>query len=191
MHKTAVTDVPIHPFLAERWSPRSFDAAAEIDTHELVAMFEAARWAPSSNNFQEWRFAVTRRGDSNFAAVIETLAGFNKAWSPRASAFIVAAAERTAADGSERKWADYDLGNAVGLLTVQAHSMGWHVHQIGGFDAAALRQIFPFTDGTVPLAIIAVGRLADADQLEDAARERELAPRTRLPLEQIVVAGLN
>ena len=30
MHKTASTTVPVHPLLAERWSPRGFDRAHEL-----------------------------------------------------------------------------------------------------------------------------------------------------------------
>ena len=47
MRKTAGTTVPVHPLLAERWSPRGFDRAHEIGEEALAALLEAARWAPS------------------------------------------------------------------------------------------------------------------------------------------------
>ena len=55
---SATTSTPIHPVLSNRRSPRSFDATATISNEALVAILEAARWAPSANNFQPWRFHV-------------------------------------------------------------------------------------------------------------------------------------
>ena len=91
--KKPETAVEIHPLIAERWSPRSFDDTAQISDGDILAMLEAARWAPSANNSQPWRFAVVRREDADFADVIDALAGFNKEWAPRASAFIIVGAE--------------------------------------------------------------------------------------------------
>ena len=53
---------PLHPLIADRRSPRSFDRAHELDDETLRGLLEAARWAPSSRNHQPWRFAVARRG---------------------------------------------------------------------------------------------------------------------------------
>lgn len=67
MRKTATTTVPVHPLLAERWSPRGFDQAHELADDRLTALLEAARWAPSAANSQPWRFGVTRRGEEAHA----------------------------------------------------------------------------------------------------------------------------
>jgi hypothetical protein len=37
--------------------------------------------------------------------------------------------------------------------------------------------------------VVAVGKIASPDVFEGAAYEREIAPRTRLPLEEIVLHG--
>lgn len=184
------TAVEIHPLIAERWSPRSFDDTAQISDGDIVAMLEAARWAPSSNNTQPWRFAVVRREDVEFGEVIESLAGFNKEWAPRASAFVIVGAELVDAEGKERKWADYDTGLAVSLLTTQAHALDWHVHQMGGFKADEVRERFGFNDRTKLIAVIAVGRLAAADQLSEQLHQRETAGRKRHELSELVVHGL-
>ena len=60
--KTAATSVPVHPLLARRWSPRGLDADHELDQRSVLALLEAARWAPSANNSQPWRFLVAHRG---------------------------------------------------------------------------------------------------------------------------------
>ncbi|WP_243762510.1 nitroreductase family protein [Streptomyces sp. Tu 3180] len=42
----------VHPLLAERRSPRSFDVTHMITDEELTSLLEAARWAPSAHNPQ-------------------------------------------------------------------------------------------------------------------------------------------
>ena len=48
-------DHPIEPLIVRRWSPRAMSGAA-LEPATLATLFEAARWAPSSYNEQEWRF---------------------------------------------------------------------------------------------------------------------------------------
>ena len=59
MEKPAQTQFPIHELLKKRWSPRAFDERP-VEADKLLSLFEAARWAPSSNNGQPWRFLVCR-----------------------------------------------------------------------------------------------------------------------------------
>jgi nitroreductase len=185
--RPADADVQLLPALAERWSPRSFDAEAVIDETKLAAAIEAARWSPSAANTQPWRFIVARRGSAAFESILATLMGFNSAWAGSASVLIVALAEVVDADGNERRWASYDLGQAVAHLSVQAHHDGLHVHQMGGFDPQGLRDAFDIDDRFVPVSVTALGTLGDPDALPEPLRERELAPRTRVPLNDIVV----
>ena len=89
LDRTAQTDVPILDVLAERWSTRVFDADAPIDEEALRAALEAARWSPSANNTQPWRFLLARRGTEAHAKVVESLVGFNQGWAPSAGALLV------------------------------------------------------------------------------------------------------
>jgi len=75
----ADTSVEIHDLIAERRSPRSLDETATIEDQDLLAMLEAARWAPSSNNLQPWKFIAGKRDDSNFTALLECLVPLTKA----------------------------------------------------------------------------------------------------------------
>lgn len=56
-----------------------------------------------------------------------------------------------------------------------------------GFDHEKAAGIF---DGAVPIVIMAIGKQAPADQLEGPAYEREIAPRARKALAEIVIKGL-
>ena len=111
--KPATTSAAIHPLLASRWSPRSFDVDHQLSDDNLVGLLEAARWAPSAANWQPARFLVGRRGDETFAAIASTLAGNNAAWAPDASALIVAVAATVNPAGETNAFASYDVGQAV------------------------------------------------------------------------------
>ncbi|WP_295118535.1 nitroreductase family protein [uncultured Leifsonia sp.] len=187
--RTADTSYPLLPALAERWSPRAFDTEAVIDEAKLTAALEAARWSPSANNTQPWRFIVARRGSAAFDTIVANLMGFNQVWAGAAGALVVALAEVVDADGNERRWATYDVGQAVAHFSVQAHHDGLHTHQMGGFDAAGLRAAFDLDERFLPVSVTAVGMLGDVDTLPQPLRERELAPRTRNALDEIVVVN--
>ena len=190
MNKTAITAAQIMPVLADRWSPRSFDTDYELTSHEILSVLEAARWAPSANNAQPWRFAVVNRGEALFEKMAtEGLTGFNQAWAPRASTLIVVAINTKQADGAENRFAPYDAGLAVSSLVIQAHELGLHAHQIGGFVPDAVREIFGLAEDLKPIVVVALGKVAPADKLEGPAYEREIAPRTRLTLDEIVLHG--
>ncbi|MFF1573355.1 nitroreductase family protein [Leifsonia sp. NPDC058292] len=185
----ADTTADLLPALAERWSPRAFDAAAEIDEAKLHAALEAARWSPSASNSQPWRFVVARRGSAAFDTIAENLLGFNKVWAGSASVLVLAIAEVIDAEGNPRRFATYDLGQAVAHLTIQAHHDGLHAHQMGGIEADALRVAFGFDERFQPISVTALGMLGDPDALPERLRERELAPRTRNALADIVVVN--
>ena len=185
--KTADTAVPLHPLLAERWSPRALDAAHRLTDAQLTALLEAARWAPSANNSQPWRFAVAHRGTREFAAVRDALAPGNQLWAHAASAFVVVAAETTGPDGAPRPWAVYDTGQAVAHLSVQAQHEGLALHQLGGFDRDQVAALLDLSAGVVPLVVLTVGRRDGAADLPEPLATREQAPRVRLPLDALLI----
>jgi nitroreductase len=185
--RTADTRVPLLPELAERWSPRSFDPQATISEDQLDALLEAARWAPSASNNQPRRFIVARRGTSAFDTIVSALVGFNAAWAHHASALIVGIAETSSVEGDVRPYAEYDLGQAVAHLSVQAEAEGLVTHQMAGVEWDRIVAAFDLPDNMKPMTITAVGTVDEADKLPEALAERETAPRTRLPLEELVL----
>ena len=189
MSKTAITAAPIMPVLAERWSPRSYEKNYVLSQHELLSILEAARWAPSANNVQPWRYSVATKGTPLFEKVVEGLSGFNAAWAPSASAIIVVSVVATNADGSANKSAPLDAGLSISQLIVQAHELGLHAHVIGGVLHDILHKNLELADNLEVLVALTVGKLAPATDLEGPAYEREIAPRTRLELDEIVLHG--
>ncbi len=189
LNRSAETDAPVLDILADRWSPRAFAADETIDETRLASALEAARWAPSANNTQPWRFIVARRGTQAHARVHDALLGFNQAWAGDAAVLIVAVAETADADGKPQGFAAYDLGQAVAHLSVQAHHDGLHVHQMGGFDHDAVRTAFDLEARFEPLTVIALGPIGDPATLPEVLQEREAAPRARRPLADSLIAA--
>ena len=187
MRKTASTTVPVHPLLAERWSPCGFDQAHEIGDDSLTALLEAARWAPSARNSQPWRFLVTRRGDEAHGRLFAALAPGNQAWAGAASALVLVVARTAGDDGRPQPWALYDTGQAVAALVTQAQADGLAVHQMGGFDTTAVRAGFGLGDDLTPVVIVAIGCLDSAPDLPEAIAARETAPRTRRPVSDLLL----
>ncbi len=188
LRKTASTVVPVHPLLAERWSPRGFDRAHEIGDDDVTALLEAARWAPSAGNSQPWRFLVTRRGEQANARLFTALNPGNQAWAGAASALVLVAARVAGDDGTPQPWALYDTGQAVASLVTQAQAGGLAVHQIGGFDTAAVRAEFGLDDSLAPVVVIAVGRADPDAELPEHLAAREAAPRSRRPVTELLLA---
>jgi nitroreductase len=187
MSKTASTTVPVHPLLAERWSPRGFDPAHELGEAAGTALLEAARWAPSAGNSQPWRFLVTRRGEQAHGRLFAALAPGNQAWAGTASALVLVAARTVGDDGSPQPWALYDTGQAVHALVTQAQADGLAVHQMGGFDTGAVRAEFGLDDTLTPVVVLAIGRRDSTAGLPAPLAARETAPRTRHPVTDLLL----
>src|SRR4051794_13397177 len=101
-HRAHDAQVPLHPLLADRWSPRAWDPGHVLDDASLEALLEAARWAPSAANSQPWRLGVARRGEPAFDALGATLAPGNQRWALAAAALVLLAAETVGPDGENR-----------------------------------------------------------------------------------------
>jgi nitroreductase len=189
LNRTAETAAPVLDVLADRWSPRAYAADDVIDEDQLASALEAARWAPSANNSQPWRFVVARRGTEAHERIHQALVGFNQAWAGNAAVLIVAVAETTDAEGKPIGYAAYDLGQSVAHLSVQAHHDGLYVHQMGGFDRDGVRAAFGLDARFEPLTVIALGPIGDVSDLPEALQEREAAPRVRVPLADSLIAA--
>jgi len=177
---------PLHELLRRRRSPRAYDSRP-IEAAKLRSLLEAARWSPSANNNQPWRFIVGEQGadDTTFDRLLNTLAASNARWARHVPVLMLAVAKLYDRPGKEKN-SLYDLGLAVAHLTTQATALGLAVHQMGGFDGDKAREEFDIPAGYEPVAMIAVGYQGDPASLPDDLRERELAPRGREALDTFV-----
>ncbi len=188
LEKTAVTSQPIHPLLAERWSPRAFQEDRPVERDQLVAVLEAARWAPSASNLQPWRFIVWDRFEDAeaYQQAFDTLGDMNQIWVKRTPVLIGVFSWPLRPDGTPLASAGYDTGAAALALTLQAEALGLATHQMGGFDRDALKTRLGLPDELTAHTIIGLGYRAHPDVLHEKARLRELLTRERKPLDETV-----
>lgn len=189
---THSTEQAVLPHILERWSPRAFDAS-ELSEQELLTLFEAARRAPSAYNWQPWRFVWARRGDTNWAALLDLLLPFNAAWAKEASALVFVLSDREivapgASEPQPATTASFDAGAAWALLAVQAHAQGLATHAMAGFDHTRAPGVLGAGDRFKVEAAIAIGRRGPASSLPEALQARE-APSARRPIAETAFAG--
>lgn len=184
------TTLPVLEPIRRRRSTRHFDPERPVPREHLLAMLEAARWAPSSRNAQPWRFVVCDAQDDP-AALERARACLNpgNAWARSAPVLILAVARLHHDDGRPNAYAWHDVGLATAHLMLQAVALGLAVHPLAGFDRARAREAFVIPDGYEPVTMVAVGYPGDPARVPPEWAEREAAPRTRLPLGAIAFAG--
>src|SRR3984893_7079848 len=190
MQKPAITDSPVHELLKNRWSPRAF-SERPVEPQVLRSVFEAARWAPSSNNEQPWAYLVATKDDAeNFAKMLGVLVEFNANWAKHAPVLALSVAHlKTQRDGKPNRVALHDVGSASAQLTFEANARGLQVHQMAGFDAEKARETFAIPPDWEPVAALAIGYPGDPESLPEKLTDRELGPRTRKPLGEFVMSG--
>lgn len=188
--KRARSDYPIHELIANRWSPRAFDSRVP-DRETLATLFEAARWAPSSYNEQPWRFIVGVKGDGDtHERIVDCLVDVNRQWAGRAPVLIIAVTRMYFSfNDRPNRHAFHDVGLCLGNLILQATSMGLYVHLMAGFDPDRARSKFLIPAQFEPVVAGAIGYLGDPEELPGPLRQKELAPRERRPLSEIVYTG--
>lgn len=182
-------NIAVHNLIEERWSPRAFEDKS-VDESQMQTLFEAARWAPSAMNEQPWRFIYAVKEDrENFDRLFSCLVEGNS-WAKNASALFISVAKLNYDyNGNANSLALHDLGLATGNLLLQATDLGLHVHLMGGFKADKAREVLGIPEGYVPVSMGAVGYAGDPESLPETLKAREVAPRKRKPLEEIVFKG--
>ena len=189
--KRAPASAHILDIIANRWSPRAFTDQS-VSTEDLRTIFTAASWAASSTNEQPWRFLFGRSGDSTFARILDSMAEANQAWAKHAPILLLSVGKSTFSPGpytgKHNPYALHDTGAASAFLALQTSALGLHAHGIGGFDHEKARAHFNIPEDFEIGACWAIGYLGDPDTLPERLRQRELASRSRKPLDDFVFA---
>ena len=188
MHKPAITQVAIDTTIAARWSGRAYDAKKSVSHAQLIALLEAARWAPSCFGDEPWRFVVWNKASNPEAwqQAFDCLVPGNQAWVVDAPVLLLTCADTLFGHNQKpNRFAQYDTGAAAENLCLQAANMGLMAHQMGGFDADLAREKFNIPAQYTAMAMISVGYPADISTLSGDTLARETAARTRKPLAQL------
>ena len=181
---------PINKLFTDRWSPRAM-SGEQIDDRDLMTLFEAARWAPSSYNAQPWRFIYAKRDTEHWQKLFDLLVPFNQSWCINAAALILMIS-RTRFEKTDKPASthSFDTGSAWLSLALQGHMMGLVVHGMEGFDHEKARADLKIPELYQIDAMAAVGKLGKTEDLPEDLVEREKTRSDRKPLGEIVFEGV-
>jgi nitroreductase len=183
------TDTGLDPIFLHRWSPRAFDGS-DMSAKDLRTILDAGRWAPSSYNYQPWRFLYATRNDAeNWQRFLDLHIPFNAIWAKDASVLLFILSETTmgAADKPSHSHS-FDAGAAWAGIALQAHLLGYHAHGMVGIDMGKTRMELGVPDGFKIEAAVAIGRRGDPATLPEKLQPREI-PSDRKPLDEIAYPG--
>jgi nitroreductase len=179
---------PIEPLIYRRWSPRAMTGESISDA-EMLTLFEAARWAPSTYNEQEWRFLYARRNTPHWAAFFDLLVEANQQWCKNAAMLVVIVAHKVfARNGKPNAVHLFDCGSAWENLALQATAMGLVAHGMAGFDFTKAAATLRVPEDYAVAAMFAIGRPGDPAQLPEALRKIEV-PSGRRPVRESICEG--
>lgn len=181
-------DYPIESLFVERWSPRAM-SGEPLSEGEILTLFEAARWAPSTYNEQEWRFLYARRDTPQWATIFDLLVEGNKAWCKNAAMLtVIVAHKKFSQNGKPNPVHLFDVGAAFENIALQGTAMGLVVHGMMGFDYDKARAQLKVPEDYDVAAMFAAGRPGSVGALPEQLRQRE-QPSDRKPLSQIICEG--
>jgi nitroreductase len=171
-----------------RWSPRAMSGGL-IEKETLLGLFEAARWAPSSNNNQPWRFLYARRETDLWPLFFDLLTESNRIWAIRAAVLIVVIS-KTTFDYNDKpaRTHSFDAGAAWENLALQGALKGLVVHGMQGFDYDRAKETLRIPDGYQVEAMVSIGMPGRKEDLPENLREREF-PSGRKSLADVVEEG--
>jgi nitroreductase len=185
-------ETPVSSLFIGRWSSRAM-TGEPIPDEILFALFEAARFAPSSYNSQPWRFAFSRRGEPDFDKFLACLSEMNQVWAKQASALVLIASKAAFTPPGQKEQASsasasFDTGAAWASLAFQAALLGWTTRAMGGFDKERARVAARAPESLKLEAMIAIGRRGDASSLPPDRQPLE-KPNARKAITDLVFAG--
>lgn len=175
--------------VARRRSGRAFLPRA-VPAEVLRVVLEAGRWAPSAANEQPWRYLVATVEDAEAHAIMLSCLSRGNQWAAAAPVLLLSLARTafTRKEG-ENRHAWHDTGIALGLMALQAASMGLMLHPMGGIRPERIRERYALPAGVDPVAGMALGYPGPIGELPDDLQAKERRPRRRRPLSETVFAG--
>jgi nitroreductase len=179
---------PIDSLFLDRWSPRAM-SGEEITEEELLTLFEAARWAPSSYNNQPWRILYARQNTEHWPLFFDLLVDFNKTWAKRAAALVVFISKTTFDHNGEPSVThSFDTGAAWQNFALEATLKNLVVHGMEGFDYERARTVLKIPHDFQVEAMAAIGKPGKKEDLPAGLQERE-TPNDRRKLTEAIIEG--
>ena len=180
---------PVQPIILNRWSSRAMSGESLSDK-ELMPLFEAAKWAPSSFNAQPWRFVYAKRDTPYWKALFDLLYEANQTWAAHAAALVLVVSHKVFEhNGKPSQTHSFDTGAAWMNLALEGYARELVVHAMGGFDYELAKQVCKIPDTYQVEAIVAIGKKGTPGHLSPDLQAKEI-PSNRKPLSELVMEGI-
>jgi len=181
------SEYPVNQLILNRTSPRAM-SGEKINDKEIMTLLEAGRYAPSSYNYQPWKFLYAKKEDvAEWDLFFQPLVDFNKLWVNNASVIILIVADKMF-NGKEEIINIFDSGAAMENMALQAKDMDLVAHAMSGFDSQKLRDNLDIPENYHVLAMLAVGKKGKIEDLPKELQDKEVVS-SRKELSEIVVRG--
>lgn len=186
--KQRKSNYPIGSLILNRWSPRAM-TGKELSDQELMTLFEAARWAPSSYNNQPWRFIYAKRNSPHWEKFLNLLVPGNQVWAKNAAALVVVISHNNFEyNNKPARTHSFDAGAAWENLALQGSMQGLVVHGMEGFSYERAKKELAVPDDYTVEAMVAIGYYGNLENLPKEYQEKDF-PSDRKPLEEIIFEG--
>ena len=173
MYGTRTPEYKVDQVFTNRWSSRAF-SKKPVSTKELMSLFEAARWAPSSYNSQPWKFVWAHNGSIEFTKMFDCLVLFNQEWVKQAPVLVTIISKDTFDHNNEfSRTHSFDTGAAWANFALQASLNGMVAHGMSGFDYDKIKKELNIPDGYTVEAMVAVGKQGKQENLPTKMRSME------------------
>lgn len=148
--------------ITNRRSIRKF-ITKPVEEEKIFKIIDAARWAPSAGNLQEWQFIIVRDKGKKLQLAEAALGQY---WISQASVIIVVCTKddkvlRIYGEVGKRKYIFHDAGLAMQNMLLTAHSLGLGACVVGAFDDEAVARILRVPENVTIHALIPIGYPAE------------------------------
>lgn len=186
MIKKTINTHSFNSLIENRWSTRAFKPL-KVEQEKINSVLEAATWAPSAFNEQPWRFIVGSKGGETYDKILETLVAWNQKWASNADVLVLNIAKRNFTHNNRPNATyEYDLGQAVAFMSLEAVNQGLFSHQMTGFDPEKAAEKFNIDDDFKIVSVIAIGYYGNAEELPEDMINSEMEERNRKSFDSIV-----
>jgi len=144
----------------------------DVEREKIDLLIEAARWAPSCYNNQEWNYIFVNKGDST-RSDLESGLSLGNGWAKSAPYLVaVAANPENACNTNGIPYYAYDLGLSVMNLVIEAEHQGLRVHQMAGYNESKVRKALSLPKDFRAVVLFALGYEGDVERLQDKLMDR-------------------
>ena len=117
---------------------------------------------------------------------METLVEWNQQWAKTAPLLVLNIAKLNFTHNNKpNNVAEYDLGQAVATMTLEAVHQGLFSHQMTGFGSKKATELFNITEGYKAVSVTAFGFYGNTDDIPPEIAKLETIERSRNDLKNM------